>query len=95
MLALLLIHNLAVRLKSLFKNLLLMNDGFPRESTMYNEQFVAIASTEIEAQIRPMPVHFTSSEFYERFAQEHSAKYEELILIYTARNHDRPHQSKL
>jgi hypothetical protein len=38
-----------------------------------------------------MPVHFTSAEFYELFAENHSAKYEELIHIYTARNHDRPH----
>jgi hypothetical protein len=58
---------------------------------MYNEQFLTIASTEIEAQIRTMPAHFTSNEFYERFARNYSAKYEELILLYMARNHDRPH----
>lgn len=58
---------------------------------MYNEQFLIIASTEIEAQIRAMPAHFTSDEFYEHFAQNHSAKYEELVRLYTTRNHDRPH----
>ncbi len=58
---------------------------------MYNKQFLAIASTEIEAQIRAMPAHFASNEFYERFAQNHSAKYKKLIHLYTARNHDQSH----
>lgn len=58
---------------------------------MYNEQFLTIAKAEIEGQIRAMPAHFTSAEFYERFAEDHSAKYEDLIRLYTARNHDRPH----
>lgn len=58
---------------------------------MYNEQFLTIASTEIELQIRAMPAQFNSNEFYERFAKNHSAKYEELIRLYTARNHDRAH----
>lgn len=58
---------------------------------MYNQQFLAIARAEIEAQIRAMPNHFDSREFYESFAQNHSARYEELVRLYTTRNHDRPH----
>jgi hypothetical protein len=46
---------------------------------MYNEQFLTLASTEIEAHLRAMPAHFTTREFLERFAQNHLARYEELI----------------
>jgi hypothetical protein len=58
---------------------------------VYNEYFLTIASSEIEAQISAMPEQFDSREFYEGFAENYSTKYEELISLYTARGHDLPH----
>lgn len=58
---------------------------------MYNEQFLVIASNEIEAQIRAMPDRFDSRNFYDQFAANYRAKYDELIRLYTARGHDEPH----
>jgi hypothetical protein len=62
---------------------------------MYNEQFLAIASSEIEAQIRSMPNRFDSREFYDQFPANYRAKYEELVRLYTARGHDEPHASQI
>jgi hypothetical protein len=61
------------------------------KTTMYNKQFLTIAGNEIESQIRAMPELFDSREFYQGFAQNHPVKYEYLISLYVARDHDRPH----
>ena len=60
---------------------------------MYNRQFLELAHDEIEAQIRQMPDHYTSFDFYTGFEGNHPQLYEDFIRIYMDRNStlDRPH----
>jgi len=62
---------------------------------MYNQQFLAIAQQEIEAQIHAMPITFTSFEFYSSFESNHPQKYQDLLRVYTDRQHDEAHARQI
>jgi|SRR2546423_13641294 hypothetical protein len=61
---------------------------------IFNRKFLAMASIQIDQQIRSMPQTFTSFDFYKAFEQNHSRQYEAFIRMYMPR-HLRPYAVKI
>jgi len=58
---------------------------------MYNGQFLELGGEKIEQQILAMPESFNSMDFYSQFEQNYPKLYDQFILMYMSKGHDRPH----